>query len=356
MSHEPRREPLGLQVSRILVINLKHIGDVLLTTPAIRAMRRAWPEATILAVVSRGSEDVLAGSPDVARVLVLDRQAGLPGQWRLVRALRRHAPEAVFQMGQGDREAVLGWLSRARHRIGYAPGRAGGWRRRLLTCAVPWNGLQHVVDTHLDLVRAVGIPAEACRPILPVPAEARARMAGRLREAGAGAPLVVVHAVSRWMFKAWPEAACAEVVRDLAARGLSVALTSGPAAVEQAAARRIRDLAGVPVIDLVGRTSLPDLAAVLAEARLFVGVDSAPMHMAAALGVPVVALFGPSGEHSWGPWGAGHRVLAAPFLCRPCGQAGCLDRKRSHCLEAIPPADVLAAADALLGAPAGTAS
>ncbi|MFB3819675.1 MAG: glycosyltransferase family 9 protein, partial [Candidatus Methylomirabilales bacterium] len=219
--------------------------------------------------------------------------------------------------------------------------------------AVPWNGLQHMVDTHLDLVRAVGVAAEACRPILPVSPEARGRMAGRLREAGAGHPLVVVHAVSRWMFKAWPEAACAEVVRDLAARGASVALTSGPAAAEQAAARRIRDLAGVPVLDLSGRTSLAELAAVLAEARLFVGVDSAPMHMAAALGVPVVALFGPSGEHSWGPWGEGHRVVAAPFLCRPCGQAGCLNSKRSHCLEAIAPAEVVAAADALLGAPAG---
>jgi heptosyltransferase-3 len=143
------------------------------------------------------------------------------------------------------------------------------------------------------------------------------------------------------------------VVRELAARGLSVVLTSGPAAAEQAAARRIRDLAGVPVVDLSGRTSLPDLAAVLIEARLFVGVDSAPMHMAAALGVPVVALFGPSGEHSWGPWGEGHQVVAAPFLCRPCGQAGCLNGKRSHCLEAIAPADVLAAVDALLGAHVG---
>jgi len=104
----------------------------------------------------------------------------------------------------------------------------------------------------------------------------------------------------------------------------------------------------VPVIDLVGRTSLTELAAVVERAVLFLGVDSAPMHMAAALGVPVIALFGPSGERSWGPWGDGHVVLSSPFLCRPCGQDGCLGSKRSDCLEAISPQAVLEAADAVL--------
>jgi len=159
----------------------------------------------------------------------------------------------------------------------------------------------------------------------------------------------VVHAVSRWMFKAWPEACCADTVRALVDQGLSVALTSGPGADEVGAAGRIRSRAAVPVIDLAGRTGLRELAAVLAEARLFVGVDSAPMHMAAALGVPVVALFGPSGEHNWGPWGDGHVVVARPFACRPCGLDGCMGSKQSQCLEAIRPEDVLASVHRVLG-------
>jgi heptosyltransferase-3 len=134
-----------------------------------------------------------------------------------------------------------------------------------------------------------------------------------------------------------------------------VAVTSGPEAREVEAAKRVLSRAAAPAIDLVGRTSLAELAAVLERATLFLGVDSAPMHMAAALGVPVVALFGPSGEKSWGPWGEGHVVLTSPYLCRPCGKDGCLGSKKSDCLEAISPQVVLAAVEPLLlrGAAAG---
>jgi heptosyltransferase-3 len=93
---------------------------------------------------------------------------------------------------------------------------------------------------------------------------------------------------------------------------------------------------------------LEELAAVLERTALFIGVDSAPMHMAAALKVPVIALFGPSGEHNWGPWGDGHVVLSSPYLCRPCGEDGCLGSKRSDCLEAISARQVMAAVEQIL--------
>lgn len=333
---------------RILCIKLKHLGDVLLMTPAIRALRRAWPGSAIAALVPRGTEELLEGNPDLDAVLTFDR--GAQG-WQVVRVLRRYRPDLTLEMGQGDREAVLGWLSGAGTRVGYAPASSGGWRRMLLTRTVPWNGNQHVVETNLDLVRALGIPAEATRPVLVVRPEIRARVAGRLEAAGLvpGQPLVAVHPVSRWLFKAWPEAGCAEVIGRLVRdTGVAVALTSGPGAAEVEAANRILARAAVPVLNLIGRTTLAELAAVLERAQLFLGVDSAPMHMAAALGVPVVALFGPSGEGSWGPWGSGHVVVTSPYLCRPCGQDGCLGSKRSDCLEAISAEAVVRAAEPLL--------
>jgi heptosyltransferase-3 len=106
---------------------------------------------------------------------------------------------------------------------------------------------------------------------------------------------------------------------------------------------------GGAVINLIGQTSLAELAAVLERAAVFLGVDSAPMHMAAALGVPVVALFGPSGEMSWGPWGEGHAVIASPYLCRPCGRDGCLGSKRSDCLEAITVDEVMRVVTKVMG-------
>ena len=344
---------------RVLCIKLKHIGDVLLMTPAIRAMRQAWPACRIAALVPRGTEGVLEENPDLDAILTLDREAGIWGAGRALRAVRRFAPDLVLEMGQGDREAILGWLSGARSRVGYAPGASGGWRRALLTRAVPWNGDQHMVETNLDLVRACGIDAGGSRPVLVVPPEARQRMAARLASAGLSSDqlLVVVHAVSRWLFKAWPEAGCATVLTALGARqGVAVAVTSGPESREMEAARRIVRRAAAPVIDLVGQTSLTDLAAVLERANLFLGVDSAPMHMAAALGIPVVALFGPSGERSWGPWGDEHVVLTSPFLCRPCGRDGCLGSKRSDCLEAVPPEAVMEAVEPFLARAAAAAS
>jgi heptosyltransferase-3 len=333
----------ALPPQRILCIKLKHIGDVLLMTPAIHALRRAWPDSAVAALVPRGTEEVLAGNPDLTAVFILDREAGYAGDLALVRALRRFEPDLVLEMGQGDREAILGWLSGARHRVGYVPGRSGAWRRMLLTRAVPWNGWQHVVETNVDLVRACGVAAQASRPLLAVQPELRARMAERLTAAGMGPGqrLVVVHPVSRWLFKAWPEVSCAETIMRLAREmPVAIALTSGPGNGERDTANRILARAqlpegGGPIINLIGHTSLGELAALLERASLFVGVDSAPMHMAAALGVPVVVLFGPSGEMSWGPWGEEHAVVASPYLCRPCGQDGCLGDKRSDCLEAI---------------------
>ena len=335
---------------RALFTKLRHIGDVLLMTPSIRALRRARPESRIAALVPRGTEDVLAGNPDLDQVFLFDRRGGVAGKWELVRALRRYAPDLVLEMGEGDRETLLGWLSGARERVGYRPEGRRAWRRVLLSRCVPWNG-QHVVEANLDLLRACGIPVDGSRPVLVVSPEARSRMMARLASAGLepGGPLVVVHPVSRWLFKAWPERRCAEVLSGLAARqGISVAVTSGPGVQEVAAARRILAQTAGPVIDLVGQTTLPELAAVLERAQLFIGVDSAPMHMAAALGVPVVALFGPSGEHDWGPWGDGHIVLSSPYLCRPCGKDGCLGSKRSDCLEAIAAQTVLQAVTPLL--------
>jgi len=347
---------LALSPQRILCIKLKHIGDVLLMTPAIRALRRAWPGSGLAALVPRGTEEVLSGNPDLDRVFVFDREAGLAGSWRTLRELRGFKPDLILELGQGDREVMFGWLSGAQHRVGYAPGRSGGWRRLLLTRAVSWNGAQHVVETNLDLVRACGIPAEASRPVLVVDPEMRAKAMARLRAEGLGPgrPLVVVHPVSRWLFKAWPEASCAEtIIRLVREMPVAVALTSGPGNGETDMANRILARLGLPrdggsIINLIGQTSLRELAAVLACAWLFLGVDSAPMHMAAALGIPVVALFGPSGEHNWGPWGRGHAVVSSPYLCRPCGQDGCLGSKRSDCLEAITAQMVWEAAEPLL--------
>ncbi len=337
---------------RVLCLKLKHIGDVLLMTAATRAMKRAWPNASIAAMVPRGTEGVLDGNPDLDQVIVFDRRAGTRGALASIRAARQFAPDLVLAMGDGDREATVAWLSGAAHRVGYLPRHSGTWRRHLLTHAIASDGSRHTVLRNLDLVRGIGVSVDDAAPVLTVPAGARETMRGRMQSLGvpADAPYIVVHAVSRWLFKAWPEASCVAFLRHFSARGETLVMTSGPEEREQVAAHAILQKAGTGTIDLVGRTSLPELAAVLAGASVFAGVDSAPMHMAAALGTPVVALFGPSGEHHWGPWGAGHTVVSSPYLCRPCGRDGCVGTKRSDCLDAIRPERIIEAVERRLRA------
>jgi heptosyltransferase-3 len=340
----------------ILVIKFKHIGDVLLTTPAIHALKAAYPAARIHALVPRGTEPVLEENPDLAGVIPFAKPRGRgPRRWRqelrLVRGLRALRPDLVVAMGKGDREAILGFLSGARWRVGFDAGRKGFLGRdRLLTHRVARTGREHVVEADLKLVEALGIAPPDRRLRLAVGAEDAAAAGRMLAEAGVGPgdALATVHPTSRWLFKCWRDEGMAAVMDHLAALGLRVAITSGPDPREVRKARHILGLARRPAVDLIGRLTLKQLAAVLRRSCLFLGVDSAPMHVAAAVGTPVVALFGPSGEHNWRPWGEGHVVVAKDLFCRPCGQDGCNGSKRSDCLEMITEAEVIAAVDAQL--------
>ncbi len=340
----------------ILVIKLKHIGDVLLGTPAIHALKVAYPEARIHALVSRGTEEMLTGNPDLADVIPFAKPEGRGlrcwrEELRLVRALRALRPGLVLEMGKGDREAILGYLCGARWRVGFEAGRRGRFgRNRLLTHRAVRTGREHIVEGDLKLVEALGIVPADTRLRLHVGAEEAAAADAILAEAGVrpGDPLVTIHPTAKWLFKCWRDEGMVAVMDHLAACGFRVAITSGPAPREARKARRILGLARRPAVDLIARLTLKQLAAVIGRSYLFVGVDSAPMHIAAAMGTPVVALFGPSGEHNWGPWGEGHVVVTKPLFCRPCGQDGCNGSKRSDCLEMLTEAEVIAAVDAQL--------
>jgi heptosyltransferase-3 len=234
----------------------------------------------------------------------------------------------------------------------------------------------HTVQQDLDVLRTAGFAVESAPVRLHLPESLREQGAARLRAAGieTDRPWVVVHPTSRWAFKAWPEAKVAACVERLRAEGIQVVLTSGPDEEERRRLVRIVEEAQAPVAQFPGTLTLPELAAVLSLAQGFVGVDSAPAHLAAALGVPSVTLFGPTGAYNWGPWvptasrtpfsatsgiqtAGPHVVIQRDWLCVPCGMAGCLFSKRSDCLEDIGVEEVFGAVMACLsqGAAVGAA-
>jgi len=340
----------------ILIVKLKHLGDVLTTSPVVAGIKMVWPEARITYLVNPGCEDLVRYHPDVAEVLTVPRSGRSWGpQVRLIRELRKRRFDLVLELSGGDRGAFLAWISCARRRVGYDPVGAGFFsRRRLFTDLVKTVvDSKHTVEYHLDALRALGVEPEPQALAVYWPPEADLRIKGLLQAGGLepDSAYAVVHPGSRWMFKAWRPAGNAQVIDYLTEQqGLPVVVTSAPEPKELAFVREVLDLVRTRPLDLTGRLALTDLAALIAGARLFFGVDSLPMHLAAAVNTPAVALFGPSGDHMWGPWGPGHAVIARDWDCRPCGRDGCDGSKVSRCLMEIEADEIYPVLNRILGA------
>jgi heptosyltransferase-3 len=206
------------------------------------------------------------------------------------------------------------------------------------------------VEVNLDHLRVLGVlPELAERRLVLVPGpDAEARVDALLKEVGLHAQRFVhVHPGSRWSFKCWPIEKMAALLDQLQTAGVPVVLTAAPDPVELAMVAQIKArLAGSVALDLSGQLSLKELAALTQRAALFVGVDSAPMHIAAAMQTRTVALFGPSGPTMWGPWEpmleGFHTVLTSDrHPCQPCGRDGCGGSKVSDCLVSLPVRRVL---------------
>jgi heptosyltransferase-3 len=350
-------------ISRALVIKLRHHGDVLLSAPVISALKRAAPQCEIDALVYADTAPMLSGHPDIARLFAIDRNWKKQGalrqtaaEWGLLSQLRARRHDLVVHLSVHTRGAWLVRLLRPRWSVGPRRRDAGAFWHRSFThlYAAQSHPDRHTVDTNLDALRALGIDValDAAKVVLVPGPEAEARVDALLAEHQlTRGGFVHLHPASRWAFKCWPADRVAQLCDALAAHGLQLVMTCAPDAKERALVAAVRAAAQVPLVDLSGLLSLKELAALTVRARLFVGVDSAPMHIAAAMGTPVVAIFGPSGDREWGPWHTASRVVASlTHHCRPCGRAGCDDSKISECLTALPVAQVLAACEELLAA------
>jgi heptosyltransferase III len=356
-------------MNRILVIATRQIGDVLLTTPLIRAARQRWPQAQLDVLGFAGTLGMLAGNPDVTRLIETPARLGGSGFRRLAAQLWRCYDLALVTQ-PGDRAHLLGWIA-ARRRSGLIPenGSSDWWKKALLTHAVRIagdRGAVHVVQEKLQLLAPWADPAAGAARVVPpaaapLPADIEAQLAP-------GA--VALHVPSMWEYKQWPLAHWREVAAKLLAEGRQVVLTGGPGARDRECIAQIADLAAPPrLLNLAGRLDFRQLTGLFTRCALYIGPDTSVSHLAAATGIPVVTVFGPTNPMRWRPWPADGTARAdyervAPrqtegnvtliqaegLACVPCGRAGCEDRNdsRSDCLHAIKPDRVLAAAHRIL--------
>jgi heptosyltransferase-3 len=365
-------------IRRILVIKLRHIGDVLLTVPVFRALKETFPDADISALVNSGTEDVLRGNPLVDEVILMDRGIkGLPFITRyakeiaFLKNIRAKGFDMTVDLTGGDRAAVISLASGAGYRLGWMSRNGFIGKRHFYTHLYRPDGSSHMVLQNLEVLKHSGISTENLRIDFSIPEDARNSVKGILdRDNPKG--IVHIHPTSRWLFKCWRDEYMAEVIMWLLDNGNTVIVTSSNDRKEREKAKRILSnihsrfsRKGSRLLDLCGKTTIKQLAAISEASDLFLGVDSAPMHIAAAVGTPVIALFGPSGAFSWGPWDndafhsliqgfkspynkrngiqrfGRHIVIQRDWDCIPCGRDGCNGSKISRCLEDIKPEEVI---------------
>lgn len=335
-------KPLRIEsIQRVLFIKLRHIGDVLMAAATCKALKAARPEVRISVLVPSGTESMLTHHPDIEEVIPMQRGAGWWEDLRLIGRLRRGRFDLAVNMTEGDRGAILAYLSGARFRFGIDPRHKGFRGKRYLYTHLikPVYDGRHRALMDLDVLLPLGIHSKTAEVELFVAAEDQEFIDRWLRDQGLldGRPFIVLHPTSRWMFKCWRDEGVARVVDYLEARSIRVILTSGPDPREAQKLSSIVAMCRTSPLVLSGCLTLKQMAALLRRSTLFFGVDTAVMHMAAAVGKPVVALFGPSDSRVWGPLTPMRRIIdrSKDFQCIPCRRDGCNGTKKSRCLDAI---------------------
>jgi heptosyltransferase-1 len=331
---------------RILLVKLSSFGDVLHALPTLEALRDAYPRAQITWLVEAAYAPLLSRHPALDEVWLAPRlrpQEILSGAnpailRRLIRQLRSRPYDLVLDLQGLLKSAVWVALARSPRKVGYDRTREFSYLP-LTDRVPPFDPEAHAVRRYLNLAHYLGAPLAQPRFRLGL---AAAEVSG-LMPGKAGRPLAVLHPGARWPSKHWPPASWARLAEWLTQQGFQVALTGSGA--DRKLATSIAAQSQAPVLNLTGSTSLAQLAGLLQKARLAVTTDTGAMHLAAALGTPVAAIFGPTAPWRTGPFGEGHQVVRLEMACSPCFRRQCPEPR---CLTGLTPEMVAAACEKIL--------
>jgi predicted lipopolysaccharide heptosyltransferase III len=348
------------QSKKVLLIRLDHLGDVLMTTPAIHTLKQHCPETSLIMLVSPSSYPVVDGNPDLDKIYTFKvpwfdgkraQRFDLRAYLKLIRTLRQEQIDTAIDF-RGDFRILFcfSWLSGARNRVGF--NNLGG--EFLLTTRCEYADQKHFVELNFDLIKSLGVPVNLhdIHYVLPTSAEDKTSNDRLFEELGITPNDIVVGihptTIPHWKLKRWQGERFAELADRLSAQyGTKVVLTGGAEELETIS--WIASLMKTTAHIAAGRTSFKQLAELMTRCRLFVANDTGPMHIAVAVHTPLVAIFGPTNPQKSGPYGnpERYRVVQHDVPCRrPCFVAEC---PRNHaCMEAISVDQVFQACQSLL--------
>jgi len=337
------------EIKNILIIRTAYIGDVVMTLPVLKPLKELYPGAKISFLTAAGAVEVLKNNPFVDEVIAYDPFWFYPSSmWaygKFIRQMRTRAFDLVIEARADIRDILLlAWPLKARYRLSYDVG-GGGY---LLSHVVPYPGLRHKVEYHLDLVRYLGYRGNGLEWGVYLSDAEQQRVSAIIAEQGIGPSFIAVHPGSRLLLKRWPVQRYGALCDGLMEKyGMPVVVFG--AGSEKALVAEMASCMKRKPITLAGALSLREMAGMLARADLFICNDSAPMHLAAAMKTPTVAIFGPSKSVETRPYGEGHRVVEKEFPCRSaCDENSCHYERYNACMEDLSVDDVFHAAEELL--------
>ena len=338
---------------KILVIKFRNIGDVLLVSPLVNNLKLYYPNAQIDIALNQGTEDMMTLNPNISKVLFYDRKhiksqsfvSRIFKEGKFLFSFRKNNYEIVINLTEGDRGGLITMLTNAPIRIGH---KSNNWLlRNAYTQFLPNQNYRHTIETNLDPLLSLGIPIKN-KIVKIFWSDIDDEIV--INELLDNNQFVHIHPVSRWLFKCINDKTMAKII-DFCQHelGYKVVLTADSNKLEINKINKILSYCSSSPLNLSGRLTLKQTAALNKRAKLFIGVDTAIMHISAANNVPVFAFFGPSGADHWGPWDNNfqmstyserngyqrmgmHRVFSEKRACQPCGKDGCNGSKISDCL------------------------
>jgi heptosyltransferase-3 len=330
-------------IKNILIIQLGDIGDVVWCIPTLCAIKESIPGVTTCVVVREGFGELLQMEPSVADIFEVKKYKGnffgrIAGQIQFFKEIRSRKFDMAIDLRAGDRGAFLAFLSGAKKRVSAHYNDVPFWRNLLFTNIVhprPSEKIRGAAEQSLRIVRELGIDTADKIPRLTASDKVKRRAGEIMADAcRAGNILITVNPFSRWSYKELPEEKWIDVLDWLEKEyEISAVLVGSPD--EREKAGKLKDKCKGKVFNLAGETTLAELAGVLSLSRLHIGVDSAALHIAAAVGTPTISVYGPSSWKEWAPIGNKHRVVMSDLVCIPCRQKGCNGKDWSRCMEEL---------------------
>lgn len=342
-----------MSAPRILIVRTDRIGDVILSTPAIRALRSAYPNAYLAMMVQPSNRELVEGHPDLNTVILYDKEGpekSWAGTLRFAARIRSHRFDTALILHSTNRVILLAWLAGIRRRIGYAR-RLG----RLLTDRLPYvkrEGSRHELEYNLDLLRLIGVESKERDLLVPTSPIQESKVSDFLKAhtPNGDAPLIAIHPGASCPSKRWPADRFATVADALIEQyGAQVVVVTGPDEIRTG--ELVLSQMRHPALHALGTLSLGELVCLFRKSRCLISNDSGPVHLACAVKTPVVAIFGRWGgglsPTRWGPTGPNSVVLHHDVGCRPCLAHRCTIG--FACLQAVSVEEVLAAVEHVAG-------